>query len=82
MQQNLFPLRTLLDAYVADKHRRPQSLDELLASGYLKQVPTDPMTGGNDSWAAEWSNDPKAPGMVNIRSGSHSISSKGTAYRN
>jgi len=48
LQQNLFTLRTLLDEYVADKHRRPQSLDELVASGYLKQVPTDPMTGRND----------------------------------
>jgi len=48
LQQNLFTLRTLLDEYVADKPRRPQSLDELVVFGHLKQVPTDLMTGRND----------------------------------
>jgi len=80
LRQDLHVMRAVLDQYVVDKHKRPSSLDELVATGYLKQVPTDPMTGRNDSWAAEWSNDQKTPGIVNIRSGSHSISSKGTAY--
>lgn len=81
LQQNLFTLRRLVAQYKADKDRRPQSLDELVTSGYLKQVPADPMTGRNDSWVVEWSGDPKTPGVVNVRSSSNSISSKGTAYR-
>jgi hypothetical protein len=27
------------------------------------------MTGRNDTWVVEWSNDPKMPGIVGIRSG-------------
>lgn len=80
LRQNLFTMRTLLAQYAVDLHRRPQSLSELVASGYIKQVPIDPITGRNDTWVAVLSNDQKAPGIENIRSGSHAISSKGTAY--
>jgi len=81
LQQNLFTLRGLVAQYQADKSRRPQSLDALVTSGYLKQVPADSITGRTDSWTVEWSNDPKTPGVVNVRSSSNSIGSKGTAYR-
>jgi general secretion pathway protein G len=81
LRQDLYAMRAILDQYSDDKHNRPQSIEELVATGYLKQVPTDPITGRRDSWVLEWSNDPKTPGIVNIRSGSQSISSQGTAYR-
>jgi general secretion pathway protein G len=81
LRQDLYALRAVLDQYSDDQHKRPQSLEELVATGYLKQVPTDPVTGRKDSWVLEWSSDPRTPGIVNIRSGSQSISSKGTAYR-
>jgi general secretion pathway protein G len=81
LQQDLFTLRTLLNQYFVDLHKRPHSLDELMTAGYLKQIPTDPMTGRNDSWTLEWSNDPKIPGITNIRSSSQTISSTGTACR-
>jgi general secretion pathway protein G len=81
LQQDLYTLRTLLNQYFVDTHKRPHSLDELVTAGYLKQIPTDPMTGRNDSWNVEWSNDPKIPGITNVRSSSDSMSSKGTAYR-
>jgi general secretion pathway protein G len=80
LRQNLFTMRTLLDQYAVDLHRRPQSLSDLVTAGYLKELPTDPITGRNDTWILLWSKDQKAPGIENIRSGSHAISSKGTAY--
>jgi general secretion pathway protein G len=80
LRQNLFTMRTLLTQYAADLRRRPQSLSDLVTAGYLKQVPTDPITGRNDTWVLVWSKDQKAPGIENIRSGSHAISSKGTAF--
>jgi general secretion pathway protein G len=78
--QNLFTLRYVVELYTVDQHKRPQSLVELVTSGYLKEVPADPMTRRRDSWAVEWSGDPKTPGIVNVHSPSRSISSKGTAY--
>jgi general secretion pathway protein G len=80
LRQNLWTLRQALDQYSVDQHKRPQSLAELVATGYLKHVPADPMTGRNDSWIVGWSKDPKTPGIITIHSGSRSISSKGTAY--
>jgi general secretion pathway protein G len=78
--QNLFTLRHVVVEYTVDQHKRPQSLAELVAAGYLKEVPADPLTGRSDSWVVEWSKDPKTPGIVNVRTPSRSISSKGTAY--
>lgn len=80
LRQSLFTLRHLVDEYTVDQHKRPQSLPEMVAAGYLKEVPADPLTGRNDSWVVEWSKDPKTPGIVNVRSASRSISSKETAY--
>ena len=81
LRQSLFTLRKVIDEYTVDQHKRPQSLDELVAAGYLKGVPVDPLTGRSDTWVVARSKDLKAPGIVNVRSASRSISSKGTAYR-
>jgi general secretion pathway protein G len=68
LQQDLFTIHQILSQYTRDNHRRPQSLDELVAAGYLKQVPVDPTTGRNDTWVLEHSDDPKTPGITAIRS--------------
>ncbi len=81
LQQNLHVMRGIINQYTLDKQRRPQSLNDLVEAGYLRQTPSDPMTGRNDTWALEWSSDPKMPGIVNIRSGSTAISSEGSAYQ-
>jgi len=80
LQQNLHVMRGSINQYTLDKQRRPQSLNDLVEAGYLRQTPVDPMSRRNDTWALEWSSDPKMPGIVNIRSGSTAISSKGSAY--
>lgn len=70
LRQDLFVLRSQLNQYAVDLHRRPQSLAALVAAGYIKQVPADPMTGRNDTWVVDWSHEPKTPGIVDIHSGS------------
>jgi general secretion pathway protein G len=42
LRQNLFTLRTVIDEYTYDKTKAPQSLDDLVREGYLRQVPIDP----------------------------------------
>ena len=74
LRQDLFVLRNQLNQYAVDLHRRPQSLAELVETGYIKQVPADPMTGRNDTWVMDWSHDPKTPGIVDIHSGSRTYS--------
>jgi len=80
LRQDLKAMRLTLNQYVLDNHRRPGSLDDLVAAGYLKQIPADPMTGRTDTWVVEWSDDPTMPGIVSMHSGSRTASSKGNLY--
>src|SRR5215470_12403849 len=52
LRQNLFTLRDLISQYTLDKQKAPQSLDDLVQAGYLKQIPKDPMTDQAD-WVTE-----------------------------
>ena len=70
LRQDLFTMRQILSQYDLDHHKHPQSLEDLVAAGYFKHVPTDPVTRRNDTWVLEWSDDPKTPGITGIRSGS------------
>jgi len=85
LRQNLFTLRSVISQYTLDKQKAPQSLDDLVQAGYLKQIPTDPMTNARDSWVADqeedlMSVDEQQPGIVDVHSGSTATSSDGTAY--
>src|SRR5947207_9660346 len=53
LRQNLFTLRSLISQYTLDKQKAPQSLDDLVQAGYIKQIPVDPMTGSNSTWTVE-----------------------------
>ena len=43
LRSNLFTLRSVIDQYTYDKEAPPQSLDELVAEGYLRDVPIGPV---------------------------------------
>src|SRR5207244_4312948 len=45
LRDDLYKMRSLLDQYGADKGKLPQSLDELVSSGYVRELPIDPITG-------------------------------------
>jgi len=89
LRQNLFTLRSVISQYTLDKQKAPQSLDDLVSAGYLKQIPTDPMTGHNDTWTPDQEEGTilsldqqpsDEPGIVDVHSGSQGIGSDGTAY--
>jgi len=89
LRQNLFTLRSLISQYTLDKQKAPQGLDDLVTAGYLKQIPTDPMTGKNDTWAVDEESDvimsmdqqqTDEPGIYDVHSGSAAVGSDGTAY--
>ena len=56
LRQNLFTLRTLISQYTLDKQKAPQSLEDLVQAGYLKQIPIDPITGTAD-WTVDQAQD-------------------------
>ena len=84
LRDNLFKMRSLIDQFAADKGRLPQSLDELVTEGYMREVPVDPMTNQKD-WAITMGDDPNSidggQGMTDIHSASEDTSLEGSPYR-
>ena len=39
LRNNLFTMRTVLDEYTYDKQKAPQSLQDLVTEGYLRDIP-------------------------------------------
>jgi general secretion pathway protein G len=85
LKQNLFNLRTVIDEYTFDKKAAPQALEDLVAEGYLRAIPVDPITGSDRTWEvifedALTSVDQTQPGIYTVHSGSDLISLEGTPY--
>jgi general secretion pathway protein G len=83
--QNLFTLRSLISQYTLDKQKAPQSLEDLVQGGYIKQIPIDPFTGKNDTWTVDQEDytlsvDQQETGITDVHSGSSQISTTGKAY--
>ena len=85
LKEDLHVLREAIDSYTMDKQKAPQSLDDLVQEGYLKEVPQDPMTRAKDSWVTDTSDamhslDQTEPGIDDIHSGSQELGSDGQPY--
>jgi len=83
LKDDLRKMRSLIDQFAADKGRLPQSLDELVSEGYMREVPNDPFTGQKD-WALTSGEDPNSltgeTGVTDVHSASAETSSEGTPY--
>ncbi|HVQ38344.1 MAG TPA: hypothetical protein VMS31_12470 [Pyrinomonadaceae bacterium] len=83
LRDDLSTMRTLVDRYAADKQKLPQSLDELVSEGYMREIPVDPMTGQKD-WTVVTGDDPNSisgeQGITDVHSASPDSSSEGTPY--
>jgi general secretion pathway protein G len=86
LRQNLFTLRDLISRYTLDKQKAPQSLEDLVSAGYLKQIPNDPITS-QPNWTVEQAEDTiMSPdeqdqgGIVDVHSSAEQTGSNGTAY--
>ncbi|MGZ8848369.1 MAG: prepilin-type N-terminal cleavage/methylation domain-containing protein [Pyrinomonadaceae bacterium] len=83
LRDDLFRMRSLIDQYAADKGKLPQSLDDLVSAGYMREIPTDPITDqkdwvpvpGEDVYSSEGGS-----GIIDIRSASQEVSTEGTPY--
>src|SRR6516164_6082619 len=85
LRDDLYTLRSVIDQYTLDKQKAPQSLQDLVDAGYLKQLPKDPFTSSRDSWVPVTddsiaSPDQSQPGLIDVHSGSEQTSSEGTTY--
>src|ERR1700757_3158099 len=55
LKQDLQTMRSAIQQYTLDKAAAPQSLDDLVSAGYLREVPVEPMTRARD-WHTDFDN--------------------------
>ncbi|MCU1266553.1 MAG: ral secretion pathway protein [Acidobacteria bacterium] len=83
LRDDLYKMRSLLDQYAADKGKLPQSLDDLVSSGYMREKPVDPFTDEAD-WSVSTGEDPASntaeSGVTNVHSASTETGSDGKPY--
>ena len=85
LRNNLFTIRNMIDEYTIDKQKAPESLQDLVSDGYLRQVPQDPITGSDQTWKIIMEDAPvggsnSSPGIFDVRSGSDKTGLDGTPY--
>jgi len=78
LRSNLATLRSVISQYTLDKQKAPQSLDDLVTAGYLRQIPVDPMTQ-QPNWEVVQEDvmmavDQQDPGITDVHSASDQIS--------
>ncbi|MGC2526948.1 MAG: prepilin-type N-terminal cleavage/methylation domain-containing protein [Candidatus Acidiferrum sp.] len=85
LKHDLQVMREAIDNYTLDKQAAPQSLDDLQQSGYLRDIPVDPITRAKD-WVPQFDNVVMSPdqvttGIVDVHSSSGRTSPfDGTPY--
>jgi len=80
LHHDLSVMRDAIEQYTLDKEQAPQSLDDLVSSGYLRAIPRDPVTGTKD-WVVSSSDVLLSPdesssgGITDVHSSSDAVSS-------
>lgn len=83
LKENLWQMRRAIDQYAADKGKLPQSLDDLVSDGYLREKPIDPITQeaqwdlvqGEDIYSSDG-----GQGLKDVRSLAQGKDSNGESY--
>lgn len=83
LRYDLDTMRKLIDQYSADKGKLPQSLDDLVTAGYMRELPKDPITDNKD-WNIVTGDDPYSTeggtGVTDVHSSSSDVGTDGTPY--
>ena len=85
LKEDLFRMKEAIDQYYADKNQYPPTLDDLVSAGYLRSIPTDPITNSASTWETEPAPaDPNNPlsagGVYSVKSGADSTAMDGSKY--
>src|SRR5215210_8735436 len=72
LAENLWQMRRAIDQYTADKGKLPQSLDDLVSAGYLREKPKDPINDNKTEWKEIQGEDINSPdatqGLKDVKS--------------
>ena len=95
LREDLFTMRSVIDQYHGDKGAYPPDLQTLVSAGYLRKIPSDPMTKSPDTWVialeeatgdtsqttTSTADAPTNPGVIDVHSGSPDKALDGTLYK-
>ncbi len=86
LMEDLYQMRRAIDAYFADHISYPESLDDLVANKYIRDLPRDPFTQATDTWeevppVPSIEGDLAEGGLENVHSGSDLVGLNGIPYR-
>ncbi len=85
LKQNLFTMRAVIDQFYADRGDYPSSLDALVESKYIREIPVDPFTKSNTTWETIYEEqeegDDSPAGIYDVKSGSDGVGFNGTPYK-
>lgn len=81
LKQNLATLRDAIDKHYGDKGIYPNSLSDLVAEKYLRQIPWDPITDSNASWKTIPSENAQFGGVADVRSGATGAARDGSRFQ-
>lgn len=78
LKQDLATMRNAIQQYTLDKEQGPSSLDDLVSAGYLREIPTDPITRQR-MWHSNYEDvlltpDQNSTGVTDVHSTSDAIS--------
>ena len=93
LKTDLRIFRDVIDQYHGDKGHYPPTLESLVETGYLRDLPRDPFTKSNETWQAVYEDlgledlpaetdlpEDLQPGIIDVHSGSEVPSLEGTPY--
>lgn len=90
LKEDLFQMRSCIDQYLADHGHYPESLQALVDEGYLRRIPTDPITE-YEQWeeipvdpevdAELQPHDGGSGGIIDVRSTSEEVALDGSSYQ-
>ncbi len=84
LKENIDQMRRMIDQYGADKGKLPDSLEDLKTSGYIRDIPVDPMTDKAE-WDEVKGDDPNSTegrqGLKDVKSLAEGEDSSGKTFK-
>jgi|TARA_R100000005_G_C5003709_1_gene212256 general secretion pathway protein G len=79
LRHELIVMRSAIIQYHSVMNTYPHSIEQLVDTGYLRDIPVDPITNSHETW--ELIKHAETDDVISdVRSGSRLMSSKGTPY--
>jgi general secretion pathway protein G len=80
LRANLKVMREAIDQFYQDTGRWPGTLEDLVKSRYLREIPVDPVSRESTSWVPVRSATNQETGIRDVRSGAQGVPRDGTRY--